>query len=433
MFLSQLTKLWSGGLRLTNFRPCLADFLVEFQVLDHVFRGLGHDPPPIVESFAPGPPADLMEIARAENASFLAVEFAEAGEQDGADGDVDADAQGVGAADDLEQAALGELFDEHAVLGEQTGVMHANALLEPRADVWPIGTGELESGQFPAKHGFFLARADVEAGEILRALSRFGLCEMHHIDRRFALAHQPFERLGQRRLRVRELERHRALDGFHRHARLPVAPGQFLLEEAGVAECGRHEEEPRLRQRQERHLPGHAAVAVGVPVELVHDDVPDVGLAAFAQGDVGQDLRGAAEDGRVAVDRGVARAQADVVGTELAAERHPLLVDKSLDGAGVNRAVALGQRLEMQRRGDQRLARPGRGIQDDVLLIEQFQNRLFLRRVEVESLLLGIVEKPFEQEVVAGVVAPRQQIVKRDGHGFRKGQPLPAVKPCRVQ
>jgi hypothetical protein len=62
------------------------------------------------------------------------------------------------------------------------------------------------------------------------------------------------------------------------------------------------------------------------------------GRRAFAQRDIGQNFGGAAEDRRVAIDRGVARAEADVVRAELAAERHPFLVDQRLDRAGVNRA-----------------------------------------------------------------------------------------------
>ena len=88
-------------------------------------------------------------------------------------------------------------------------------------------------------------------------------------------------------------------------------------------------------------------------MELVHDDLLHVGLRPFAQGDVGEDLGGAAEDRRVAIDRGIAGAQADVVGTELAAQAEPLLVHQRLDRAGINRASALRDGLEMQRGGHQ--------------------------------------------------------------------------------
>ena len=57
-----------------------------------------------------------------------------------------------------------------------------------------------------------------------------------------------------------------------------VEPRDGLLEEARVAERRRHQQEPRLRQRQQRHLPGDAALAVGVVVELVHHHVVDAGV-----------------------------------------------------------------------------------------------------------------------------------------------------------
>ena len=69
---------------------------------------------------------------------LLAVELAEPGEQHRADRDVDADAERVGAADDLEQPVLRELLDEHAVLGQQPGVVQADAVLQPLADVGAV-------------------------------------------------------------------------------------------------------------------------------------------------------------------------------------------------------------------------------------------------------------------------------------------------------
>ena len=119
-------------------------------------------------------------------------------------------------------------------------------------------------------------------------------------------------------------------------------------------------------------------------MKFVHDHVLHVGRRAFAQRDVGENFRRAAEDGRVAVHRGVAGAQADVVRPELAAERHEFFIHQRLDRAGVNRAPALGDGLKMQRRCHQRFARSGRRVEDDVLLVEQFQDGGFLRRIKLE-------------------------------------------------
>ena len=71
-----------------------------------------------------------MELARPEDALTLTIELGEPGEQDGADRDVDADAEGVGATDHLEQAGLGELLDDPAVARQHPGVVHTDPLAE---------------------------------------------------------------------------------------------------------------------------------------------------------------------------------------------------------------------------------------------------------------------------------------------------------------
>ena len=80
----------------------------------------------------------------------------------------------------------------------------------------------MKSFQRAAQGGFFLARADIDAGEILRALGRFQLGEVDHINRAFALARQPFQRLGQGNFRVGIFQRHGTILGRNRHRRTPV-------------------------------------------------------------------------------------------------------------------------------------------------------------------------------------------------------------------
>ena len=133
---------------------------------------------------------------------------------------------------------------------------------------------------------------------------------------------------------------------------------------------------------------------------------------AFAQGDVGQDFRRATEDRRVAIDRGVAGAEPDIVRPELAAERQPFFIHQRLDRAGVDGTFALGQGLEMQRRRHERFARAGRRVQDDVLLLEQFQNGRLLRGIKLQLPPLGIFEKASEQNIVAESFVPGNQIIK---------------------
>ena len=74
--------------------------------------------------------------------------------------------------------------------------------------------------------------------------------------------------------------------------------------------------------------------------------------------------------------------EADVLRAQLAAEGHPLLVDERLDRAGVDGAPPARERGEVQGGGDERLAGAGRRVQDDVLPLEQLEDRLLLRRVE---------------------------------------------------
>ena len=78
---------------------------------------------------------------------------------------------------------------------------------------------------------------------------------------------------------------------------------------------------------------------------------------------------------------------------ELAAKREPLFIHERFDGARVNRPFSLDQRFEMQRSGHQRFARAGGGIQDDVLLLEQFKDRGFLGGIKLQALAFGVFEK----------------------------------------
>ena len=168
-------------LALDGFLAVARGFFGELEIFNDVLGGLGHHPAAIVKALAPGAAADLMKVARAENAGLLAVEFAQPGEEHGADGHVDAHAEGVGAADDLEQAFLRQLLHQDAVFGQQPGVVQADAVPQPVLDFRAVGAGELEAFQGVRDGGLFVAGANVDAGEILRALGRLQLGEVDHI------------------------------------------------------------------------------------------------------------------------------------------------------------------------------------------------------------------------------------------------------------
>ena len=74
----------------------------------------------------------------------------------------------------------------------------------------PYGLREAEALDLLGDRVLLLARAEVEAREVLRALGRVGLREVDDVDRRLVLGHELLERLRQRDLGVGVLERHRA-------------------------------------------------------------------------------------------------------------------------------------------------------------------------------------------------------------------------------
>src|SRR6202008_4519673 len=82
--------------------------------------------PARVEPGPPGAARDLVELARLQQPVVGAVELRQPREDDGADRDVDPDAERVGPADDLQQPRLRELLDEPPITGKHPRVMDAD-------------------------------------------------------------------------------------------------------------------------------------------------------------------------------------------------------------------------------------------------------------------------------------------------------------------
>jgi hypothetical protein len=281
--------------------------------------------------------------------------------------------------------------------------VQADAVPKPLADVGAVWAGEREAGGARRDFGLLLPGADLQAGEVLRTARGVRLREMDDVGGRLALVHELLDRMRQRDLGVGVLEGNGAIAGLHRDRRATVEAADRVLEEPRIAERRRHQQEARLRHREQRQLPRDAAVAVGVVVELVHHHVADGGVGAFAQGDVGEDLGGAAQDGRAAVDGRVAGREAHLVRAELAAQPHPLLVDQRLDRARVDGPLPTRERGEQHRRRDQRLAGPGRRVQDDILAVEQLEDRLLLSRIQCEAPARDVLEEAVEEHVARRV------------------------------
>ena len=208
----------------------------------------------------------------------------------------------------------------------------------------------------------------------------------------------------------------------------PVRAVSCLEKNDGVAEGGGHQEEAGAGQGEQRDLPGGAARVVGVVVELVHDDVVHRGVRAVAEGDVGEDFGGAADDGRVVVDGGVAGDHADVFRAEHVAEGEEFLVGERLDRDGVIGAAALAEGLELQGEGDEGFAGAGGGVEDDVVAGEEFEDGFFLVVVGLGAGGGEVVEESVE-DVVRGGVFGEILAAERGGHGgdcgggrvYRKG------------
>ena len=96
-------------------------------VLDHVLGCLHHDVADRVEARPAGAAGDLVELALLEDPLAGAVVLRQPGEEHRPDRHVDADAQGVGAADDAQQALLGQLLDQAPVARQHPGVVHPDA------------------------------------------------------------------------------------------------------------------------------------------------------------------------------------------------------------------------------------------------------------------------------------------------------------------
>ncbi len=227
----------------------------------------------------------------------------------------------------------------------------------------------------------------------------------------------------ERRLAILEVQRDGALVRRHERDLAPRVVNQPLGDRRRVAERRGHEEELRPRQDEERHLPRHAPLLVGVVVELVHDHVWRVELFADPERHVREDLRRAADDAPLGIDARVARAHPDVLRPQLIAEGEELLARERLDRARVERDAPFAERLEVQPQGDEGFAGAGRRPEDDVLARHDLQERLLLRRVERQPRVGHPVEE--EAEDLVGVVRPaRRDPVRERGDARRRFREL---------
>ena len=216
-------------------------------VFGHVLRGLDHHGAGGVIAGPAGPAGDLVELAGVQQPGADAVVLAQRGEQHGADRHVDAHPEGVGAADDLQQAGLGELLHKPAVFGQHAGMVDADAVPDQPVEGLAEARGEAEAGDELGDLVFLLAGADVDAHQVLGPVDRLDLAEVHHVDRNLLGGEQLFEGLVDRSLFVVVVQRNRAFGGTDGRRRAAGQGADPFLEAADIAERRGHQQELRLR------------------------------------------------------------------------------------------------------------------------------------------------------------------------------------------
>jgi hypothetical protein len=317
-------------------------------------------------------------------------------------------------ADDLQQPLLCELLDEQSVLREETGVVDADAGGDEAPEVAPDRRVEAEPGERLTYPLLVDLVQRVERHVVLSRVGRVLLGEVDEVDRGTPGLEQLVHAGVQGRPPELEVERHGSLDRLD-HGRLAAGPcGEVAPEEVDVAERRGHQDELGLRQLEQRYLPGPAALWVAVEVELVDDGQVDRRPPSLAKRPVGEDLLGAADDRRLRVDRCVAGHHADHLGAELPRQREELLADERLDRGRVDAALARREGGEVRCRSHHRLAGAGRRVEDDVVAEHDLEDRLLLRRVELQSETRDVLGEPVDHGV--GLVGPGQVSDDRRGH-----------------
>ena len=387
------------------------------EVVDLVVGRLDDDGAGGVVAGPAGATCHLVELPGAQVPLPDPVVLAERGDHHRADGDVDADAEGVGAADDLEQAGLGELLHQPSVARQHARVVHADAVPhQPRERLAEPG-GEAEVADRRGDRVLVLAAGHVDAHQRLGPFERGGLGEVHDVDRCLLGVEQLGDGLVHRRRRVVEVQRDRAFGVLDQCGGASGATGEVLAQRGGVTERGRHEQELHVRQLEQRHLPGPAAVGLAVEVELVHHDLADVGSGPLTECLVGENLCGAADHGCVRIHGGVTGEHADLVGAERVAEVEELLADQRLDRRRVVRAHALAQRGHVRSERHQRLAAAGGCGEHHVRAGGELEQRLLLRRVRRQALPAGPADEGLVEPVRVTGVRGRDRAQRGGGGG----------------
>ncbi len=250
----------------------------------------------------------------------------------------------------------------------------------------------------------FVLGEKVDAHEALGLFGRSALGEVHDVNRRLPVLEQSEHRVVQTLLAVRKIERHRPIGALHQGRRHAGEIADRLLEHPCLPKRRTHQKKSCLGQGEQRNLPRDPPVPVRVVVELIHHDAINLSPLAFPQREIGQNLGGAADYGRLTIDRRISGHHPHPLRPQHSAQVEELLAHQSLDRCGVERTLPERDRPEVGGQRHQRLPRTGRRVEDHVVADEELHDRLFLSGVELEPLVAGVLQEPCQQRVAVDVL-----------------------------
>ncbi len=145
--------------QLGGVRPGL---LLGTQVFHDMWWGLGHDVSLGVVTPTARPTRHLGKLACGQDAGLGTVVFVQLCEDHRSDWDVDADAQGVGTADQAQPPLLGQAFNQQPVSRQQPCVMHAHAVRQETLQVLAEGRVKTDARQHLGQLTAFCLREHAE-------------------------------------------------------------------------------------------------------------------------------------------------------------------------------------------------------------------------------------------------------------------------------
>ena len=362
-----------------------------------------------------GPSEDLMGGAGLDHPFLVGRAFKDVRQHDRAGRQIDARRQGFGADGHAQQLALEEHFHDAAILGQQSGVVDADAAQQQLPQ---LGAGPLRPivlAQLLDEAGLLAVAEDLLALDLLGHGPALVAIEAEDQGGRhprvgIALGHV-FDLLGQQLVADPVVgQRHAAFFAADQFEGPLVAQPQPVDEVHGVAHGGREQEQPHVRRQQSQgQLPDDAAFRVVEAVELVHHHgrgALEIELAV--QEAIEQDFGHDYEHGGRGVLAAIAGHQADVGGLEAPFDGALLHLAELLFGQGDQRRSVVRLLTGVQgfvegRFGDQRLAHARRRTD---------QHALIGREPGEEGVFLDFIGR--EGELVE--IAACQFVAGRGGH-----------------